>query len=77
MSNMSYVRFQNTLADLQDCQSNFDADLSGSEFSARNRMLAICKDIVDNYGDATFVESCTECGFSMPRCRCDEDGDDL
>jgi hypothetical protein len=52
MSNMSYCRFENTLADLRDCYENWDSKLENeSEVKARARMLKLCKDIVDDYGD--------------------------
>ncbi len=48
MSNMSYCRFQNTLADLRDCHDHiYDDDLSEDEERARKRLIKICCDIVD------------------------------
>ena len=41
--NMSYVRFENTLRDLQDCEANlFDAKLSAEETAARTKLLELC-----------------------------------
>jgi len=51
MANMSYVRFSNTLADLKDCYANMDEDLSAEEAKARQRLVEICRKIVDDYGD--------------------------
>ena len=52
MSNMSYCRFENTLADLRDCYENWDSELkSEAEKKAKERLLKLCKDIVDDYGD--------------------------
>jgi hypothetical protein len=52
MSNMSYCRFQNTVGDLVDCHQNMDdEDLSYEEKRARKRLIAICRDIVNDYGD--------------------------
>lgn len=52
MSNMSYCRFQNTLPDLQDCLNNiWDDDLSEEEAKAKERLVEICKKIVDAMGD--------------------------
>ena len=46
MSNMSYCRFQNTLADLKDCFNNIDdTNLSDEEIKARNKLIEICKRI--------------------------------
>lgn len=51
MGNMSYCRFQNTLSDLRDCYNNMDEDLSDEEEKAKNRLIKLCKQIADNYGD--------------------------
>jgi hypothetical protein len=66
MSNMSYCRFQNTLEDLQDCYDNWteldhkdddDDDISdlsrndSREMRARERLLALCEDIVQDFSD--------------------------
>lgn len=50
MANMSYCRFQNTVEDLRDCEEYLDSNnLSESEDSARDRLIAICKRISDAY----------------------------
>lgn len=49
--NMSYCRFHNTLLDLQQCYNAlYDRDIQ-SEDEARyaERLISLCKDIVDNY----------------------------
>jgi hypothetical protein len=51
MANMSYCRFHNTLSDLRDCWDNMDDDLSEEERKARERLIALCKRIADNYCD--------------------------
>ncbi len=52
MSNMGYCRFQNTVNDLEDCYQHFgDEDISQEESIARDRMMEICKDIVNEYGE--------------------------
>ena len=53
MGNMSYCRFENTLPDLQDCYDNWDdnPDLSSHEKKAKARLLSLCKEIVEDYGD--------------------------
>jgi len=52
MSNMSYCRFQNTLGDLRDCQENLgDEELSKEEERARERLIEVCKKIVDEVED--------------------------
>jgi len=52
MANMSYCRFENTLRDLQDCYDHMDDNnLSSSEKIARQRIIDLCFDIVENYGE--------------------------
>jgi hypothetical protein len=55
MANMSHCRFENTLSDLQDCQRALDDDflesLSESERRAAERLIRVCKEISDDYGD--------------------------
>lgn len=46
--NMSYCRFHNTLQDLQDCAEHMeDDDLSEEEAQCRERLLQLCREIVD------------------------------
>ncbi len=46
--NMSYCRFRNTLADLQDCHYNLlDDDLSPAEEWAREQLIEVCRQIVE------------------------------
>jgi hypothetical protein len=56
MANMSYCRFQNTLNDLRDCEEHITDKLSGEEFRARNRLIKICENIIDEVGGREFVE---------------------
>ena len=49
MANMSYVRFENTLSDLQDCYENMDEEVSDSENKAKKRMIELCVDIACEY----------------------------
>ena len=52
MGNMSYCRFTNTLEDLEDCYDHMDdSNLSKEEERARARMIELCLDIVEDYGD--------------------------
>lgn len=55
MANMSYCRFQNTVADLQDCYEAMcegeDDDLSAEEADARSRLIQLCSNIHDEYAD--------------------------
>ncbi len=51
MSNMSYVRFRNTLRDLQDCSEHMDAsDLSDAEAAARQELIELCAELARHYG---------------------------
>lgn len=51
MSNMSYVRYENTLADLRDCEENLPLDdernLSESENKAKERLIAMTEKALD------------------------------
>jgi hypothetical protein len=48
MSNMSYCRFSNTLADLQDCYEALreGKKLSQEEEKAKDHLLELCSDIL-------------------------------
>lgn len=53
MANMSYCRFENTLADLDDCRDALEEDpekLSDSEKAARYELIQTCQAIADEYG---------------------------
>jgi hypothetical protein len=50
MANMGYVRFQNTLNDLRDCNQHlFDEDLSPEEQRARRRLIELCREIAAEF----------------------------
>jgi hypothetical protein len=56
MANMSYCRFENTARDLRDCRDALDdgvtpAELSQDEATACRRLIRICEEIADRYGD--------------------------
>ena len=52
MSNMSYIRFENTFGDLEDCYWNGDDDdISEREEKWRKRLLELCESIVQSYGE--------------------------
>lgn len=53
MSNMSYCRFQNTLLDLRDCQSALweEEELSEAEEKAKKRLIQVCQEIAEEFGD--------------------------
>ena len=49
MSNMAYCRFENTLADLEDCESNFDSTESIEEAQAAIDLYRLCVTISRTY----------------------------
>lgn len=50
MTNMSYCRVENTLADLKDCYNNVEPDdLSENEEKAWKELIVLCQDMVDDY----------------------------
>ena len=52
MANMSYCRFENTLADLQDCEQALaeNENLSPMEARAMVRLITLCIGIAKHYG---------------------------
>lgn len=53
MSNMSYCRFRNTVADLRDCMEHLEDntnDLAEGEAKARLRLINACVEIALDYG---------------------------
>lgn len=63
MSNMSYCRFTNTLADLRECERDMESHLlSEEEAKSRTKLILLCRSIADNYtdedtGECTLPES--------------------
>lgn len=58
MSNMSYCRFENTLADLEDCydalinQTEWDIkELSDEEYRSQVRLIKLCGTIYHEFED--------------------------
>lgn len=55
MANMSYCRFQNTAADLADCEESegmYEPDsLSEEEQRARKRLIRLCQRIAAEFED--------------------------
>ena len=52
MPNMDYCRFQNTLADLRDCEeplSRRQKDASEEEIDARKQLIRLCHRIASDY----------------------------
>lgn len=47
MSNMSYCRFRNTLAAMRDCHDHMDDDCVAAESAAREQLIELCKQIVE------------------------------
>jgi hypothetical protein len=56
--NMSYCRFQNTLAALRECEEALSdsgdplADLSEEERKAAKRLFKLCRSLADDFDDA-------------------------
>ena len=51
MSNMSYCRFQNTFRDLVDCFDHMEDELSVEEELAKEALVDLCKNIVEDYAE--------------------------
>ena len=58
MANMSYCRFENTLADLRDCERNMDEtyDMDRREAIARKHLIELCRDIAEQFEDVDLDE---------------------
>ena len=55
---MSYIRFENTLMDLDDCLSHInDRDLSPSEQESRKALIEVCKEIIEDADEDIEYES--------------------
>lgn len=78
MSNMSYCRFQNTLLDLQDVAEHLNEKLSGEEERAKNRLIDLCRDIIEEMDDEQGQEELITCvcGTEFLRSESDADNDD-
>lgn len=50
MSNMGYVRFENTAREVQDCIDHIGDKLSPSEDAARERLVALCIVVLEESG---------------------------
>lgn len=50
MANMSYVRFENTLRDLRDCEKSLHDKLSEGEAEARQDLVLRCRSILLKVG---------------------------
>jgi len=57
---MSYCRFENTLKDLRDCYKDMSEtdfnELSETEQQARNKLIALCKDISEQYEEEEIID---------------------
>ncbi len=68
MSNMSYCRFENTLADLVDCADALDerVELDGCEAVAKADMIKLCEEIVRKHGEPAPVKKVQNGGPWVP-----------
>jgi hypothetical protein len=57
MANMSYCRFENTRDNLRDCLEHInDEDVSKAESKARERLIKICIEIIEDCGGEVETE---------------------
>lgn len=60
MGNMSYCRFENTLRDLRDCYKDMSEndfyELSETEQEARNKLVALCQNISEQFEEEEIIE---------------------
>lgn len=50
MGNMAYCRFQNTLADLNECTDFIEDTASPEEEKAKLKLIRLCKSIAEEFG---------------------------
>lgn len=52
MGNMGYIRFENTLRDLEDCEEHIydTGDLNETEVTARKKLIELCVEIALEHG---------------------------
>ena len=57
---MSYCRFENTLKDLRDCYKDMSEtdfyELSETEQEARNKLVALCQNISEQFEEEEIIE---------------------
>lgn len=51
MPNMSYVQFENTYHDLQQCYDSMDDEDEGDEAKYKKYLIDLCKKIAEEYGE--------------------------
>ena len=66
MSNMSYCRFNNTVADMEDCVEALEEDgiesLSESETEKAKRLYELAQEYIEIYQTECSDNFCPECG---------------
>jgi hypothetical protein len=66
MSNMSYCRFYNTLQDLKDCAEYLEehgmSELTSNERTAAKKLVALCGDVAERFGETDADEMGNEVG---------------
>lgn len=60
MANMSYCRFENTLRNLRDCAGHIFDELSETEERCKNRLIEVCRDIVEESDNEADEDDCDE-----------------
>jgi hypothetical protein len=65
MANMSYCRFENTYHDLLDCLSVMNNQLSDREKGYRDRLVDICKEIIEEHELTEMSGEDDEWGFNV------------
>jgi hypothetical protein len=65
MANMSYCRFENTYRDLLDCLDAMNDRVDDREKGYRDRLVGICREIIDEYELNKISEEDDEWGFDV------------
>jgi hypothetical protein len=65
MANMSYCRFENTYRDLLDCLSAMNDRLDDREKGYKDRLVDVCKEIIEEYELTKMSGEDDEWGFDV------------
>ena len=74
MANMSYCRFENTYKDLLDCYNNMNNITSEREHDYMQRLVDVCRDIIDEYELVKMSEEDDEWEDDIPNTNYGVDG---
>lgn len=66
MGNMSYCRFENTNADLEDCLDAIEDELSATEHEYRIKLVRKCAKLILDWAETSTVDEAVEWAATLP-----------